>query len=271
MKRTGILSIALASAVTVACGGNNSAENRATEVARDTQSSTAATADAVRNTVSNGDKGFVQDMMVGGDAEVQLSKLALERGSSAEVKRYAQMLIQDHTKAGDQLKQIASQHAVQQDAEAGDADDHKETLERLSALRGAEFDREFMKVMVDNHENMVDKLESRVDTNNASAGGGHGASGTNDAGASRPTAGATGTTGTAANNNMAAANVQAKKADNPVEASINQWAANTFTAVNHHLAEAKQLHERLDRGNNRTSANDRNNTNRNTNTNNTQR
>jgi putative membrane protein len=45
-------------------------------------------------------------------AEVELAKLARDHAASADVKQFAQMMIDDHTKAGDQLKQIATSNSI---------------------------------------------------------------------------------------------------------------------------------------------------------------
>ena len=42
-----------------------------------------------------------------GIAEVKLSKLAMDKGESTEVKQFARKMVEDHTKAGMELKQIA--------------------------------------------------------------------------------------------------------------------------------------------------------------------
>src|SRR5215217_7508125 len=163
MKRFGVLSLALATAVTVACNSNARTDTRAdNDVARTETVGTAGEVD--RGKVENGDRNFIQDQLADGDAEVQLGKMAAERGASADVKRFGQMMVQDHTKAGAELKQIASQFNVQVDP-SKDADKHKDTMDKLSKLRGADFDREYMNAMVDNHQDAVNDLQSRVDYN----------------------------------------------------------------------------------------------------------
>ena len=44
-------------------------------------------------------KAFVNDLTIAGLAEVQLGKLAAERGSNPDVKTFGQMMVKDHTKA----------------------------------------------------------------------------------------------------------------------------------------------------------------------------
>src|SRR5215510_6198475 len=100
MKVTGLLALVCAVALSAACNNNRTA-NRET--------GTSGTAGAG---VSNSDKNFVSDQLSDGMAEVELAKVAKDHAASADVKQFAQVMIDDHTKAGDQLKQIATSNAI---------------------------------------------------------------------------------------------------------------------------------------------------------------
>ena len=99
--------------------------------------------------LSLGDKKFVHDAAQGGMAEVELGKLATEKASSDDVKKFGQRMVDDHTKAGDQLKQVASSEGIQlpQGLSAKD----KATKEHLSKLSGEQFDKAYMADMVKDH------------------------------------------------------------------------------------------------------------------------
>jgi putative membrane protein len=217
MKRLGVLSIALLTAVTMACN-RNAPDNRAIN---DASEPSIGTAGVDSNAVSAGDRNFVQDLWADGDAEVQLGKLAVERGASADVKRFGEMMVQDHTKAGEQLKQIATQYNIQPDP--AKADEHKDAMDKLSKLRGGEFDREFINRMIDDHQNAVNDLQGRVDYKGSTA--------------DRITKG---TAGSDRNTN-----VKPEKADNHIEAQLNQWAATALPTVQHHLDEARMIKDKL--------------------------
>jgi putative membrane protein len=96
---------------------------------------------------------FVMMASASGLAEVNLSRLAQERAASAEVKQFAQHMVQDHTKANMQLLQLANTEKIPP-AQRMD-DKHQMLFERLSQLKGQEFDREFMKAMLHDHEQAV--------------------------------------------------------------------------------------------------------------------
>jgi putative membrane protein len=89
----------------------------------------------------------------GGMAEVQLGKLAADKASNGDVKRFAQMMVDDHTKANDELMQIAKDkqlmapHALKPEAQAA--------YDRLSKLSGEQFDHAYMQHMVEDHQKDV--------------------------------------------------------------------------------------------------------------------
>jgi putative membrane protein len=109
------------------------------------------------------DRNFIEDQLQDGQAEIRLGQLASERASSPRVKEFAQMMVQDHTKAGNELREIVQQANLQ--LEQGDQE-HQDLIERLSKLSGAEFDREYMEAMVNDHEDAVSELERRTDNEN---------------------------------------------------------------------------------------------------------
>lgn len=222
MKPIGILSFACAAALTVACGGDTRTAD--TDPIGDNDAAVGTTGEA---RVGGDHRDFVTKMLQDGSAEVQLGTMASERGASAEVKQFGQMMVEDHTKAGEQLKQIAASHSIQPESTALD-DDHRELMDKLSQLRGAEFDREYIDAMVEAHEDVVDELESRVDERDRAGA------------AARSTAGETA--------------VVAEDADNPVEAALNAWAADTLPVVQRHLERARALDEKLEGANRNTTA-----------------
>jgi len=86
-------------------------------------------------------------------AEVDLGKLALQKAMSDDVKKFAQMMVDDHSKALDELKGVAGTKNITLPT-AIDAE-HKKLSDRLSKLSGAGFDREYMQAMVDGHRKVA--------------------------------------------------------------------------------------------------------------------
>ncbi len=108
--------------------------------------------------VTGGDLAFMNDAAPGGLAEVELGRLAVKQAASKEVKQFAERMIADHSKAGEELKQLAQQKKVMLPQEVNPK--HKEIMETLSKLKGADFDREYVKAMVADHEKDVTAFES---------------------------------------------------------------------------------------------------------------
>jgi putative membrane protein len=106
------------------------------------------------------DKAFVQDATEGNRAEIELSRVAVERASHPEVKKFAQHLIDDHTKVGDELSKLAAEKLVKGDGTLSPK--HNQALSKLSKLTGSEFDRQYMAAMVDDHVTTVTKFETEA-------------------------------------------------------------------------------------------------------------
>jgi putative membrane protein len=100
------------------------------------------------------DAAFVTNASGAGVSEVKLSELAAANASSAKVKTFAQHMITDHTKAGDELKKLAGGTPGYAIAEAPPPASQKD-LDALSRLKGTDFDKEYAKVMVADHEKAV--------------------------------------------------------------------------------------------------------------------
>lgn len=219
MKRMGILPLVCAAALVVGCNTNKT-DNRTADN-RNEPAAVGTAGDAERTAVHDSEKDFVGKQLIDGEAEIELGKMAVTKASNPEVKQFAQMLVDDHTKAGAELKQIASRYTIDTTQPNND-DKHKDVMDRLSKLRAPQFDKEYMKAMVDDHGNAVDSLESRVDSTASLKD-------------------------KVTDPSKADKQVVPEKTDNVVAASVNDWAAKTLPVVRHHLDEAKAINDKLDR------------------------
>ena len=99
------------------------------------------------------DSAFAMKAAQANMAEVELGKLALQKAMSDDVKKFAQMMVDDHSKANGELTSLAGQKSVSLPTEplppAKAAKDH------LSTLSGAAFDKAYMDHMVKDHEKAV--------------------------------------------------------------------------------------------------------------------
>ena len=117
------------------------------------------------NSTVNSNTAVVQDNFwskaaQGGMAEVELAKLALQKSQNADVKKFAQTMVTDHTKANDELKGLATKKNVTLPTDLGS---HKSTLDDLNGKTGADFDKAYVAAMVDDHEEDVDLFEDNTD------------------------------------------------------------------------------------------------------------
>ena len=103
--------------------------------------------------VLTADRKFMDKAAQGGMAEVELGQLAQQNGQSADVKAFGKRMVDDHSKANDQLKQLAAQKGVALPTSL-DAKDQA-TKDKLSKMNGAAFDKAYMQDMVSDHKKDV--------------------------------------------------------------------------------------------------------------------
>jgi putative membrane protein len=99
------------------------------------------------------DQTFVMEAAMAGMAEVEHGKLASQKATNPKVKAFGQQMVTDHTKAGDELKTIASAKQITPPTSMGPK--HQATHDKLMKLSGAEFDRAYMTDMVADHQKAV--------------------------------------------------------------------------------------------------------------------
>jgi putative membrane protein len=103
---------------------------------------------------------FIRKAAEGGKAEVELGKLAQEKAASPEVKQFGERMVNDHSKANDQLKEVAQKEGVTLPTKL-DAKDAA-TKARLEKLSGEAFDRAYMKDMVADHAKDVREFKNEA-------------------------------------------------------------------------------------------------------------
>jgi putative membrane protein len=128
--------------------------------ARDVPPATGRSSEHAKSSLSHSDRKFIEEAAKGGMAEVELAKVAQERASSPEVKQFAQRMEQDHSKANEQLRQLAQEKGVTMPA--GPKLGEKHEMSKLSKLQGEEFDRAYMDHMVKDHEKDVKEFRKEA-------------------------------------------------------------------------------------------------------------
>jgi putative membrane protein len=116
--------------------------------------------EAAQGEVQEQDQQFAQEAASSNQAELQLATLAEQKAQSEEVKEYASMLVEDHTRVGEELEQLASDEGITLDSEI--PPEAQQAHEKLSGMSGSEFDRAFIEQMVTDHEKAVALYEKQA-------------------------------------------------------------------------------------------------------------
>ncbi len=119
-----------------------------------------AASDAKNEKLSRADTSFIKEAATGGMMEVELGKLAADKAGSDKVKQFGRQMQEDHGKANDELKQLAANKGVELPTSLGVKE--KLTVQRLSKLSGEDFDRQYMKTMIDDHKTDVKNFEKQA-------------------------------------------------------------------------------------------------------------
>jgi len=125
-----------------------------------TTGATSGANDASAGKLTGADKTFVEKAAIGGMAEVQLGNLAQQKAANDQVKQFAARMVTDHSKANDELKQIASAKGVQLPTSLDKK--HQSDMERLQKMSGADFDKAYMSHMVDDHKTDVSDFKKEA-------------------------------------------------------------------------------------------------------------
>ena len=112
---------------------------------------------------SNQDR-FWAEAAQGGMAEVELGNMALQKSQNEKVRQFAQMIVDDHTKANEELKTLAASKNVTLPTDVNTK--QKSTMNKLNSMSGTNFDKEFIKTMIKDHENTIRLFERESERGN---------------------------------------------------------------------------------------------------------
>ena len=111
------------------------------------------------------DTAFLTEAMQGDNGEVAIGQLAEAHGASQKVKDFGKLLVDDHGAHKQELKtlaQSAGANATDEPSAEGMAN-----LEKLKALSGAEFDKQFKAMMIEDHTKDIAKYEKQAGSSDA--------------------------------------------------------------------------------------------------------
>jgi putative membrane protein len=92
--------------------------------------------------------------------EIQSSQLALEKSKNKDIQHFAQMIIDDHKKAGSELKSVLSDADANVKAPQKLDQEHAKKLDQLKSAAGTDFDKSYVQMQTDGHEQAVELFQS---------------------------------------------------------------------------------------------------------------
>ena len=105
------------------------------------------------------DHDFLMDAAMGGMMEVELGRIAAQQGTSDAVKQFGQRMVDDHSKANEELMSLASTKGMTLPTALDEK--HQKEVTKLSSMSGAEFDRAYGKMMLSDHNKDVSEFEKQ--------------------------------------------------------------------------------------------------------------
>jgi putative membrane protein len=173
------------------------------------------------------DGDFVRDLAIMTLAEIELSRMALDKATSPEIKSFAQRMIDDHGAAGNALKGVVAGHPIDWPAQLDEK--QRKTADELAKKQGADFEAGYLEAMIEGHQNFAALLESRLDVQSLAEWKTAAAGRTQSKALPEPSVA------------MRDVPVRPNKSDSAITMKINQWAADTYPVAQKHLDTARTL------------------------------
>jgi len=159
-KLTFILIAAVSASLMQSCShkASSSATDSTTTTTTDSTKMSAVKTDSSAMVLA--DTTFAAKAAVGGMAEVALGKMAANKGASAQVKDFGNMMVMDHGKANAELMAIAKSENIM--LPAGLDAEHQAKSDSLSKLSGKDFDMAYVNAMIDGHKKTLALMQSEA-------------------------------------------------------------------------------------------------------------
>lgn len=99
--------------------------------------------------LADGPRDFLQKALEGDNSEIMLGRMASDRARDPDVREFGRTLARDHSDARDDVLRVGRRMGIR--PYRGIPSEARDERERLSRMRGREFDREFVRYMTDDH------------------------------------------------------------------------------------------------------------------------
>lgn len=141
--------------------GHANAMNDNTMASTDTTSKMASTTATNGNAITDDIRDFAQKAATGGMMEVELGNIAQKNSSTQQIKDFGKMMVDDHSKANSQLKDLASVKNISLPTLV--TSDQQKEIDKLSKKTGADFDKAYVSMMVDDHKKDIKEFKDAQD------------------------------------------------------------------------------------------------------------
>ncbi|MGN6539891.1 MAG: DUF4142 domain-containing protein [Ginsengibacter sp.] len=169
MKKISLASIIAGALILSACNGNSnktttSDSTTTTMNSTDTGMNHMSTTDTMNHndtmnhanavaTVGSDEQDFAKDAAAGGMMEVQLGNIAQKNSSTKAIQDFGKMMVDDHSKINDNLKDLASKKNVALPSTV--TEKQQKDIDKLSKETGTEFDKDYVSMMVNDHKDDI--------------------------------------------------------------------------------------------------------------------
>lgn len=175
MKKLSLASLIIGAILFSACNGNSNSGSMNSDststttnsdankmASSDTNKMMSSSSDTSKMTMVGDDaKDFSKEAAQGGMMEVQLGNLAMKNGGTQAVKDFGKMMVDDHTKINDQLKDLAAKKMVTLPSSVSDK--QQKDIDKLSKETGKSFDKDYVSMMVKDHKDDIDAFKKAED------------------------------------------------------------------------------------------------------------
>lgn len=142
----------------VACGSDGSSD-------RDADRQRTSDTSGMESRESMSPRVITATLMTINEGEIETGRLARDRAQSGEVRRFAEMMVNEHTNANERVRDLSSRQNIQPN-EGGVAQqlrrDTQQQMSRLRNLSGAEFDRAYIDSQVQMHQDALQLIDNRM-------------------------------------------------------------------------------------------------------------
>jgi putative membrane protein len=161
MKNTVLSMCAIALFLLGSCGNNNNHH----ETKSTSENPEAATDRNENKAVNQDDAEFIVKAADGGMTEVELGKLAEQKGRMAQVKSFGRMMVEHHSAVNDQLKALAATKGITVPTVM--SEDKQKKVQKFSAKEAKDFDKDYIDCMIDDHEKDISLFEDKASDDKA--------------------------------------------------------------------------------------------------------